>query len=98
MNETDGTGNAVDNTHVLLSWKHAWKKRIKTGLIVLYENSTFDPTNREDDFFQFKAVADYTFRRWLSLSASYRFENLDSNDNRFDYDQNVFELTADFTL
>jgi len=97
FDETNGTGDAIDTTHILLSWQHSWKKRFKTNVAFLYENSTFDP-NREDDFFKFRAGADYAFRRWLNLGARYRYENLDSNNNTFDYDHNVFEITADFTL
>jgi len=98
IDETNGTGDAIDNTHMFLSWKHSWKTRFTTNVDFLYENSTFDPDSREDDYFQFRLGADYSFRRWLNFGAGYRFENLDSNANAFDYDHNVFELTADITL
>ena len=96
--ETDGTGDAVDSTRMLLSWVHAWKTRFKTNVSLFYENSTFDPNDREDDFLQFRLGAIYNFRRWLNFEAGYRFENLDSNDNFFDYDHNVIEITADLAL
>lgn len=96
--ETNGTGNAGDRRQFSVAWNHDWRPRLSTNLEFLYGQETFSPDPREDQFFQTAAKVQYDFRRWLNLQAGYRFINLDSTDDVFDYDQNVFEITADFTF
>lgn len=93
--ETNGTGDAIDQTFYLLTWKHFWKPRFSTLMEAGYQNQTFDPTSREDDFFEAGVSANYDFRRWISLGLGYRYSNLDSNVNLFDYQENRFELTVE---
>ena len=96
--ETNGTGDATNQSAVLLSWKHYWKDRFSTSLEFGYQNSTFKPDTRIDNGYQSVVQADYAFRRWLNIGASYRHQTLDSTDITFDYDQNVFEVKLDLTF
>ena len=96
--ETNGTGNAGDRSQISLNWNHNWRARLSTNLELLYAQETYSPDPREDQYYQTAATVKYDFRRWLNLEAGYRFSNLDSTDDSFDYDQNVLEITADFTF
>lgn len=96
--ETNGTGNAGDRRQVSLSWNHNWRTRLSTNLELLYGQETYAPDPRQDEFYETSAKVKYDFRRWLNLEAGYRFSNLDSTEDTFSYDQNVFEFTADFTF
>ena len=62
------------------------------------QNRDYNTALREDDFLLFKLQADYEFRRWLTLGASYRYRENDSNQDISDYKQNVFLLEATATL
>ena len=98
FNETNGDGDSIDASYYLLNWKHAWKTRFTTNINLAYQNQTFNNDPRDDDYYQAGISANYDFRRWLSISAGYRYLNLNSTDDTFDYDQNIFEITADFTF
>jgi len=96
--ETNGTGDAINQSNLLLSWKHYWKDRFSTSLELGYQSSTFEPDTREDTGYQTVVGADYAFRRWLNIGADFRHQTLDSTDETFVYDQNIFELTLDLTF
>lgn len=98
LTETNGTGDAVNQSNILLSWKHDWKERFSTRLDLGYQNSTFEPDPREDNSYQMGVRADYAFRRWLDVGAGFRHQMLDSTDKLFNYDQNIIELTLDLTF
>ena len=93
FDETNGTGDAIDQTFYLVNWEHFWLPRFSTRMNAGYQNQTFDPTTREDDFYNVGISANYDFRRWLAVSASYDYSILNSNVNTFDYQENRFELT-----
>ena len=96
--ETNGTGDAIDTMTFSLNWEHGWRPRIKSILDFIYTMEKYDPDPREDNIFNAGARVDYEFRRWLNLSAGYRFQQRSSSTDVFEYDQNIFELTADFTF
>jgi polysaccharide biosynthesis protein VpsM len=96
--ETDGTGDAGDLKQISIGWDHRWRSRLSTNLELLYGQETFSPDTREDKIYQASAKVKYDFRRWLNLESGYRFTNLDSTNDVFNFNQNVFEITADFTF
>ncbi len=95
IDETEGTGDAIDTSYVLMNWEHFWKDRFSTLAQITYSDSTIDNTNREDTSYEAIVSANYAFRHWLTLGAGYRRQSLDSTDGRFDYDQNLVEITLD---
>ena len=98
ITETNGTGDAIDSTITRLSWVHHWKQRLNTDVSALYAQDDFSDTNREDNIYSFELRVNYDMRRWLNLSAGYRRTDRQSNDNTFDFDQNVFDISAIFSL
>lgn len=96
--ETDGTGDSVNTSYSSINWEHFWRTHFSTRLEFIYQNNTYEPTIREDDYFGAAISANYTFRRWLSLGAEYRYLNVDSNDEVFSFEENAFELTLDIVF
>ena len=98
ITETNGTGDAINSSNILLSWEHQWQDRFSTRLNFGYQNSTFEPATREDNTYLMGASANYAFRRWLSLGAGFRHQTSDSTDKKFGFDQNVLEMTLGLTF
>jgi hypothetical protein len=96
--ESNGTGNAINQSNILLSWQHYWRERFNTRLELGYQNSTFDPDPREDNGYLMGIRANYAFRRWLNLSTGFRHTTLDSTDAVFGYDQNIVDVTVDLVF
>jgi hypothetical protein len=96
--ESDGTGDAIETTRMLMSWEHAWRERFKTTLDFGYLVNTMTASSREDTGYLMGARAEYAFRRWLNLGADFRHATVDSNDAVFNSDQNIFELTVNLVF
>ena len=96
--ESEGTGDSIETSSMQLSWEHIWRERFKTTLDFGYQVSTIAATSREDNGYLMAARADYAFRRWLNIGAGIRHQTLDSTDDAFGYDKNVFELTMDLVF
>jgi len=93
--ETNGTGDVVTQSSILAYWQHNWRDRFSTRVDLGYQNSTMDPSNREDDTYLLGVRADYAFRRWMNVGAGYRYSTVDSTDDTFGYDQNIFLINLD---
>jgi hypothetical protein len=96
--ETNGTGDFILNDQLKLGWAHVWGSRFSTRVEFTYAEDGFGLDAREDESFRVEGHVDYKMRRWFDLRAGYRYIEKDSNDNSFDYDQNLFEFTARITL
>ncbi len=95
--ETNGTGDFIEESSINADWKHYWRDHISTNINFTYAVDDYT-TTREDDRISAGASVDYEMRRWLTLGAGYSYDERDSNTNIFDYDRNIFELTAVFSL
>ncbi len=64
-----------------------------------YGNDTFEgPFNREDDRWYVRLGATHSLRRWLDVSVEYRYEKRDSTLDIYDFDANVFMISANTRL
>ena len=98
FDETNGVGNAVDTEEVTLSWNHDWSTRSKTDLSVVLASENYTESDREDDSYGAEALYTYAFRRWADLGVGYRFEELSSDLNYYDYTRNEVFLQAKLSL
>ena len=92
--ETNGTGDFIRSDGFNATWSHAWLKRLSSHVSLGYSDDDFGSSARQDTVFDLGAGVEYQFRRWLTLGAEYTRADKDSNVNTFDYQQNVFMLTA----
>lgn len=92
--ETNGLGDGINTRALNLGWGHSWNQRSSTHLNLGYMNDDYEGGDREDDTYDLEARYDYGFRRWVDLSAGYRYQYRDSDLNFFDYSGNIFFLEA----
>ena len=92
--ETNGLGDGINTRALNLGWGHSWNQRSSTHLNLGYMNDDYEGGDREDDTYDLEARYEYGFRRWVDLSAGYRYQYRDSDLNFFDYSGNIFFLEA----
>jgi polysaccharide biosynthesis protein VpsM len=95
--ETNGTGDFIQEDTIDFSWVHQWRERISSYVNFTYGQDDYT-TAREDDRYLAGVGVNYDMRRWVKLGAGYTYDERDSNVNTFDYDRNLFELTALLTF
>lgn len=98
FNETNGFGNAVDTEDTTLTWTHKWNTRSSTELLATAGTHDYTESIRQDDLYGAGAQYTYAFRRWMDLGVGYRFEELDSDLNYYDYTRNEVFLRAELSL
>ena len=98
FNETNGVGNAVDTQEVSLSWNHDWNTRSKTDVSLVFAAEDYTESDRQDDSYAAQALYTYAFRRWADLGVGYRFEELSSDLDFYDYTRNEVFLQAKLSL
>ncbi len=70
---------------------HGITARTVLSVKALYGNDTFDgPLDREDDRWYLRLGVTHSLRRWLDVTAEYRYEERDSNIDLYDYDTSIF--------
>lgn len=98
--ETNGLGNSINTDEYTAVWRHDWNSRSSTGMSLLYANDDYtgDNAQRDDERFAVEASYKVAVRRWFDLGLGYRYENRDSNRPSLGYSQNVYFISADFSL
>ncbi|MDW2127805.1 outer membrane beta-barrel protein, partial [Vibrio sp. 2033] len=51
-----------------------------------------------DERYTLSAGVDYQIRRWIQLKADWQYQDKTSNRSGYSYDQNVWTLSAQFSL
>jgi hypothetical protein len=93
-NESTGLGRFILTSVTGVTWTHAWSSVFSTGVDARYTKDEYQGFDRTDDTNSLGLRAGYKFRRWLTLGAEYTWTQRDSNLGTFDYDKNLFMLTA----
>lgn len=97
-NESTGLGDFIVTSLVGASWNHVWSDFISTGVDLRLHRDKYEGFPREDDIAALNLKVGYRIRRWLTLGAEYTHTRRDSNLPTFDYDRNLYLLTATFSL
>jgi hypothetical protein len=103
INQLAGTSFSVRRM-TTLTWTHGWTEQLKTGLDIGIGSSEFREAGdssrslRQDDLRAYGVSASYQFRQWLSVGASYRSYQRDSDQSLLNYDQDVLLLSFEGTL
>jgi polysaccharide biosynthesis protein VpsM len=93
-NEATGLGTFILTSVTGVTWTHAWNSAFTTGVDLRYAKDDFQGFDRRDETKSVGLKAGYRFRRWLTIGAEYTFQHRDSNLPNFEYDKNLYLLTA----
>ncbi|NCP64767.1 MAG: outer membrane beta-barrel protein [Paraglaciecola sp.] len=100
--ETNGLGSFIKRKDYRLDWRHQWLERLSTSSAVAYGSDIYvgGLIPRQDKSTQLDLTASYQFRRWISFIAAYSYikRNSDVVDGSFDFDKNLFSLSAKLSL
>jgi hypothetical protein len=97
-NESTGLGNFILTSIGGVSWTHGWNSVLSTGLDYRYQRDEYQGFDRSDKTNILGLKFGYKFRRWLTLGAEYAHTQRDSNVPLFEYDKNLYLLTATASL
>lgn len=93
-NESTGLGNFILSSIAGVSWNHAWSSVLSTGVDYRFQKDEYQGFDRTDKSNILGLKVGYKFRRWLTLGAEYSHTQRDSNLPTFEYDKNLYLLTA----
>lgn len=92
--ESTGLGRYILSSIGGVSWNHAWSSFLSTGVDFRYQKDDYRGFDRKDEISSLGLRAGYKFRRWLTIGAEYTYTTRDSNSPTFEYDKNLYLLTA----
>ena len=93
-NESTGLGSFILTSVGGISWTHAWTDIVSTGVDLKYVKDDYQNFDRSDETTSLGFRVGYRFRRWLTLGAEYTHSRRDSNLPQFQYDRNLYLLSA----
>lgn len=93
-NESTGLGSFILTSVAGVSWNHEWSSVWMTGVNLRYARDEYQGFDRTDKTASLGLKVGYKFRRWLTLGAEYNHTTRDSNSPNFEYDKNIYLLTA----
>ena len=96
--ESTGLGTFILSSSTGITWTHGWNSLLSTSLNARYAKDEYQGVNRDDDTKSIGAKVGYKFRRWLTLGAEFTHTQRDSNVSTFEYDRNLWMVTAQITL
>lgn len=96
--ESTGLGSFIVSDIYGGSWAHAWNSRLSTTLSARFQDDDYQGFDRTDETTVLGFRVDYRFRRWLTVGAEYVHTRRDSNRPTFDYDKNLYLITATATM
>lgn len=96
--ESTGLGRFILSDATGVVWNHAWSSYFNTEASVRFQSDEYQGFSRNDDITAIALRAGYRFRRWLTLGAEYNFTKRESSASRFDYDKNLYLLTATISM
>jgi hypothetical protein len=96
--EATGLGRFILSDATGVTWTHSWSSLLSTALNARYQEDDYQGFNRKDEIKSLGAKVAYKFRRWMTLGAEFTHTQRDSNTPVFEYDRNLWLLTAQFSL
>ena len=93
-NESTGLGDFILSDIYGATWNHAWSSQVSTGVNFRHQRDEYQQFSRTDETNVLGLKVGYRFRRWLTLGAEYVRTQRNSNVDLFDYDKNLYLLSA----
>lgn len=95
---TGNNGDFVKNSFIATNWTHEWATYFSTRVSLVHSESDFAGTARQDKTDTLGVAANYDFRRWVRLGASYEYSKRNSTAPINDYDRNLFSVFGEFAF
>ena len=92
--EATGLGNFILTQVTGVTSTHAWTSTLSTVIDARFQKDDFQGFARADETRSLSLKVGYRFRRWLTLGAEYTYTQRDSTDRVFEFDKNLYLLTA----
>ena len=96
--ESTGLGSFILTDASGVLWTHNWNSVVWTEIGARYQKDKYQGFDRKDETSSVGLKVGYKFRRWLTLGAEYQYFTRDSNLPQYDYDRNLYMLTATGSL
>lgn len=97
-NESTGLGDFILTEASGVIWTHGWNSVFSTEANARYQRDKYKGFDRNDDITALGLKANYKFRRWLTLGAEYQYTNRDSNQSIYEYDRNLWLISAAMSM
>ena len=97
-NESTGVGTFILSSIGGVTWNHAWSSYVTSQVTARYQKDEFQGANRTDETSSLGLKIGYRFRPWLTLGAEYTYTHRDSNQSIYQYDRNLYLITATSSL
>lgn len=97
-NESNGTGNFIEQRDYSVTWMHGWTELLTSTATIAIGDDEFANSSREDDRENYSIGLSYSLDRWITVGASVGYTSRDSNLNRFDFKRNVIAVNLDMSL
>lgn len=92
--ESTGLGRFILTEITGANWNHSWSSVMSSAVLLRYQRDEYQGFDRTDKTATLGLKVGYRMRRWLTLGAEYTLQHRDSNRSVFEYDKNLYLLTA----
>lgn len=96
--DPDQAGDYIEETIYSIDWQHYWRDNFSTRVAFANADEDYTGVSRKDDTDYYGISASYDIRRWISLTAGWDYKDKTSSQTNIGYDQQIWYLTAIFTL
>ena len=94
INEASGVGRYIVSDSSGVTWNHNWSSYLFSTVLLRYTRDDFQGSDRRDETKSVGLKVGYRMRRWLTFGAEYTYTQRDSNQQVYEYDRNLYLLTA----
>lgn len=96
--DPNGFGDYVKETSYGVKWNHKWSDLFSSAIGYSHFDDIYTGVDREDKSKLYLFSVNYNVSRWLTLEAGVNISEVDSNDEQYEFDRNVYFINAEMTL
>ncbi|WP_157822463.1 outer membrane beta-barrel protein [Psychromonas sp. Urea-02u-13] len=90
--DSDTVGDYIEVLGASIGWDHNWTEKLNSSVQFIYSNEDYIGASRSDDTSNALFYVDYSFTRWLKVTAGYEFTTKDSTAANISYDKNAANI------
>jgi hypothetical protein len=96
--DPNGSGDFIRGTSYGVKWHHEWSELFTSSLGFKQVNDDYTGIVREDKSKVYQFGLNYYITRWLTLNTGVDIFDVNSTDNQYSYDRNIYFIKAEMTL